>query len=260
MFLDLGEVTLCRWFPMYRSSTVPSHYQGPGTSWFHCRFWPVSSDSDSVFRLQYHTFLVSGDCPMMDEAGLGAHEVFLVEGVAACPLVNRAGSWPSGVQGCVKWHVKRWLRVQEFFRAGCPLMAGAASLLVGCLDSGVPALNPTGCWIGPDLYAKGPQWLHSARVHIGEHSLLCSPPAFMMPERAKVTSLEDPPTPACRSDPGSCRITALPWAPVPARLCVHFLRMSLCFPKSWGASEVKLCWSLKPNALGSPPPRAGLPS
>ena len=166
------------------------------------------SDSDSVCRLQYHTFLASGDCPMMDEAGLEAHDVFLVEGVAACPLVGRAGSWPSGVQGCVKWHMKRWLRVQEVFRVGCPLIASAASLLVGCLNSGVPALNPTGCWIGPDLYAKGPQWLHSVRVHIGEHSLLCSPPAFMTPERAKATSLEDPPTPACRSGPGSCRITA----------------------------------------------------
>ena len=144
----------------------------------------------------------------MGQAGLEACVNFLVGRASACPLRGRAGSWPSGVQGCVQWHMKRWLRVQEVFRVGCPLIASAASLLVGCLNSGVPALNPTGCWIGPDLYAKGPQWLHSVRVHIGEHSLLCSPPAFMTPERAKATSLEDPPTPACRSGPGSCRITA----------------------------------------------------
>ena len=50
------------------------------------------SDSDSVCRLQYHTFLASGDCPMMDEAGLEAHEVFLVEGVAPHLLVGRTGS------------------------------------------------------------------------------------------------------------------------------------------------------------------------
>ena len=83
---------------------------------------------------------------------LGSEVLVLVgprDGVS--PLVSRAGSWPSGVQGCVKWHVKRWLWVQELFRVGCPLIASAASLLVGCLDSGVPALNPTGCWIGPDL-------------------------------------------------------------------------------------------------------------
>ena len=94
-------------------------------------------------------------------------------------------------------------------------MAGAASLLVGCLDSGVPALNPTGCWIGPDLYAKVPQWLHSARVHIGEHSPLCAPPDFMTPERATAapTSPGDPPRPAARSGPGCYGVTAFALGP-----------------------------------------------
>ena len=51
--------------------------------------------------LQDHSFLLSGVCPLVGEAGLEACAGFLVGGAGACPLVYGAGYWPSGGQGHV---------------------------------------------------------------------------------------------------------------------------------------------------------------
>ena len=78
-------------------------------------------DSDLCLWTQFHrlqacSFLPSGVCPLVGEAGLEACAGFLVGGVSACPLVGRAVSWPSGGQGSVKGHVLGWLWDQEVFR------------------------------------------------------------------------------------------------------------------------------------------------
>ena len=52
-------------------------------------------------RLQDHSFLASGICPLADEAGLAARAAFLVGRAGACPLVSGAWSWPSSGQGHV---------------------------------------------------------------------------------------------------------------------------------------------------------------
>ena len=55
-------------------------------------------------RLQDHSFLASGVCPLVGEAGLETCAAFLAGGASVCPLVGGTGSWPSG-QDCVKGHV-----------------------------------------------------------------------------------------------------------------------------------------------------------
>ena len=46
--------------------------------------------------------LASGVCLLVGEIGPGSCAGFLVDRTGACPLVCRAGSCPSGGQGCVK--------------------------------------------------------------------------------------------------------------------------------------------------------------
>ena len=53
-------------------------------------------------RLLDCSFLASGVCPLVGEAGLEACEGFLVGGAGVCPLVGGAASCPSGGQGHVK--------------------------------------------------------------------------------------------------------------------------------------------------------------
>ena len=50
-------------------------------------------------RLWDHSFLASGICTLVCEAGIEACAGFLVGGAGACALVGGAGSWPSGGQG-----------------------------------------------------------------------------------------------------------------------------------------------------------------
>lgn len=42
------------------------------------------------------SFLASGVCSLVDEAGLDVESGFLVGGASTCPLVGEAGSWSSG--------------------------------------------------------------------------------------------------------------------------------------------------------------------
>ena len=61
--------------------------------------------ADSFHSLWGHSFLASGICPLVGEAGLEAYTGFMVGKAGACPLVGGPGSWPSGGQGHVLGHV-----------------------------------------------------------------------------------------------------------------------------------------------------------
>ena len=61
--------------------------------------WPVLADL--FCRLWDHSFLASGVCALVGEAGLEACAGFLVGAAGACLLVGGAGSWPSGRLGHV---------------------------------------------------------------------------------------------------------------------------------------------------------------
>lgn len=57
---------------------------------------------DWICRLLDHGFLASGVYLLVGKAGLEACAGFLMGGAGACPLMSRAGSWPSGAQGHVR--------------------------------------------------------------------------------------------------------------------------------------------------------------
>ena len=67
-----------------------------GASWSQDSIWPVFVDS--VWKLQDHSFLISGGYSLMGEVALEVCEDFLMGGTSACPLVDGAGSWLSGGQ------------------------------------------------------------------------------------------------------------------------------------------------------------------
>ena len=96
MFLNLGEVALCRGCLMCLCLSPKG--QGPAGP-------RVGSDlhlQTELHKLQDHSFLVSGVCLLVGEAGLETCAGFLVGGASVCPLVGGAGSWPSGWQGHAK--------------------------------------------------------------------------------------------------------------------------------------------------------------
>ena len=102
MFLDLGEVALCRRCPLRPSNALPSRHpraSDPGR---------VASDlclQTKFHRLRDCSFLASAVCSLLSEAGLETCAGLLVGRPSACPLVGGAGSWASGgqshVKGCV---------------------------------------------------------------------------------------------------------------------------------------------------------------
>ena len=110
--------------------------------------------------------------------------------------------------------------------------------------------------VRPGLGAKDPRCLPPARVHVGEHSLLCPPPDFMNPERttASPASPGDPPRPAGRSGPGSYGVTVFALSPNARQTLWAPSKSGDCFPQSCGAPAIKPHWPSKPNYLGAPPP------
>ena len=114
MFLNLGEVALCRGCPMYHSSTFSSHYPMARNELFLGSFWPVFAHS--VLQAVELWFSYSSVCPLVGEAGWEACAGFLERGVGACPLVGWNGSWFSCGQGHVKGRICWWLWAQEVFR------------------------------------------------------------------------------------------------------------------------------------------------
>ena len=168
------------------------------------------------------------------------------------PTGRWSGSCPSGGQGHVKGCVWRWLWTQEDFRQPFCWWAGLCSYPTGCLAWAVPALEPAGCWVGPDLSAK---MVTSKRAHMDEYSPVPPPPASVSPKWVTPASPGDHPRPAGRSYPGSYGVTALPWVLSTWNLVPTLQEWSLC-PV---APALKTCWTSKPNALGLLLPMARSP-
>ena len=63
---------------------------GKGQGEAGLRVWSGLFLADSFHRLQDHSFLACGVCPLVGESGLEACAGFLAGRVSACPLVGRA--------------------------------------------------------------------------------------------------------------------------------------------------------------------------
>ena len=85
-------------------------------------------------------------------------------------------------------------------------------------------LESAGCWVGLGLCAK---MVTSRRVHAGQYSLGSSTTSDLI-----TTSLGEPSRPTGRSGPDSYGVTALPWAPVHVKPCLHPPRVECLFPLS----------------------------
>ena len=118
-------------------------------------------------------------------------------------------------------------------------MIGAVfSAIAGGLAWGIPALEPTGCWVGPGLGAK---MTTSGRAHIDQYSpgLHSQYPCPHSELQLTPTTPGDPPVPTGKSSPGFCGVTALCWVPVHVKSCVHPLRVeSLLPPVLWSSCTV----------------------
>ena len=99
-----------------------------------------------VGSLWDHTFLASGVCPLVSEAGLEA-----CAGVLA------------------RWDVlaQWWVELGLGLLVGRSLSSGVSRSICGLRKSlGIPALEPTDCWMGPGHSANGPSKMSaSRRVH-----------------------------------------------------------------------------------------------
>ena len=120
-----------------------------------CHLSPLFPYWFSVWMIWIVVLLASGVCPLVGEVGPGACAGFLVGGTGACLLVGGAGSCPSGGQGRVKGCVYRRLWGQDDLRQPVCWWVGLCSHPVGCLDWGVLALEPAGCWWGQ---VSVPKW------------------------------------------------------------------------------------------------------
>ena len=149
-----------------------------------------------------------------------------MSGTGACSLVGGTGSCPSDGQDCVKACVYRQLWAQEVFKQPVCSWVGLCSCPVG-LTSSIPALEPTGCWMGQVLVSKWqppgqltplstPQYLH--------HQCPC---LFSEPQPPPA-STGDPSRPESRSGTGSYEVTAFSLHPSAHR--------TLCAPSKSGVS------------------------
>lgn len=102
----------------------------------------------------------------------------------------------------------------------------------GCLAYGIPALEPTSCWVIPVLVLNVPNYFQT-----------CLPPAFMSKERAIAAScfLSDIPTPAGRWGPGFYEVIAFPLA--------SGLHKALLVPSKSGVSVFQSAWSTRDQAV-----------
>lgn len=99
--------------------------------------------------LQDCSFLAFGFCLLVGKAGLEASVGILVGGADACPLVG--GSWFLALwlaRLCLRC-VQRWL--WALWSLGSLSADGWGFVFPSCLAWGVPALVPTGFWVGPSL-------------------------------------------------------------------------------------------------------------
>ena len=181
-----------------------------------------------------HNFLPSGACPLVGEAGLEACAGFLVRGASACLLVGGPGSWSSCGQGHVKGCVYSWLWAQEVFGQHVCWWVWLYSHLVCCLAWGIPALEPTGCWVRPGLSAKDPSKIYSSSQSSHRWTLPdMSTTSFYDPRESHSCSLPSQETLQDQQvslAQASMKSLLLPWVPVCIRTCVCPPRLESLFP------------------------------
>ena len=157
------------------------------------------------------------------------------------------------------------------FRGSCGLSQTLSSLSdgwwvglytcpLGCLASGVPALEPSGCWVGPGL---GVKMVVSRTAHTTTYYLESPPPLPLSPQWATAT----PNHPRRLSKAIRLVWPRLLWSKcfVPGSWCTWDLVCTLqewhfCFPHSCGVPKIKPHWPSEPNALGAPPHNARAPN
>lgn len=76
-------------------------------------------------------------------------------------------SWPNG--GCAQW----WVELGLGLLVGRTLSSDVSRVSVGQKSLGIPALEPTDCWMGLGHTANGLNKMSaSRRVHADEYSLM----------------------------------------------------------------------------------------
>lgn len=155
MILNLGEVAICRGCPICISSTLPPHHPVVGDQLVKgyvltCVCWL----SYTGFGTVYFLLLISS----LGAVGLVTCISFLVGGPGACPLVDGVGFDPPMGRAMLRcgFGLRRSLR--SLYADGWDFVPS-----LSCLVWGIPALEPTGCWVGPDLGGNIPSKLSAFR-------------------------------------------------------------------------------------------------
>ena len=168
-----------------------------------------------------------------------------------CFLLASGWSWscPSGQQG----------HAQEDFKQPVCWWLGLCFLPVGCLVWGIPAVEPTGCWVGLGL---GEEMATSMKAHTNQYSSELLLPVSLFPQWARATlpSADNPPILAGRSGPVFYKVTDFfPGSWHAWDLACSLQEWSFCFPQSYGILVIKPHWPSKPDSLWAPPPIVGSP-
>lgn len=128
---------------------------------------------------------------------------------------------------------------------------GLCTCSVGCLAWNIPALKPTGYWVG--LVLVGEWRPPGGLMPMSAHQSCCCQCHFPCSEpHPLLTSKEDPLVLAGRSFPISYEVTA--FFLVHARPCGCPPRMEFLFLQSCGIPALKPCCPSKSESLGDPPP------
>ena len=88
------------------------------------------------------------------------------EGVVPAHWWLELGLVPLAGRAVSRGLFSRLLWAQEDFKQPICCWVGLCSCPVGCLARGIPALEPTGCWVGPGL---GEKMVTSRRAHASEY-------------------------------------------------------------------------------------------
>ena len=146
----------------------------------------------------------------------------------------------------------RKLWAQKDFRVPSCCWVGLCSLLVGCLAWGIPALEPTGCWVGLGLgviQEDSHQWvlLRTTTPSVFVHAVSHTTPHICR-RLSNTNSLV-----WCSLLYEVTASSPESWS-VQDHVCVLW-QWNFCFPQCCGIPEIK---PSKPDVLGAPPITAPL--
>lgn len=140
-----------------------------------------------------------------------------------------------------------WLWALESFRKPVCWWMGLWSHPVSCLVWSIPALESTGCWVGPGLHAK----MAIPGAHTKEYSHRRSPCLASGPHLI-LGSPRDSLRLSGRSM-GSYGVTALPWVPVHMKICVNCPRVESLFPQVLQRPCTQALLAFKDKCSGASP-------